>query len=275
MGASGGNAGAGGTATGGVDGGEGGQTAGTGQGGDTGGSGGDASGGDAPGGQAGSDATGGTTTRGFMWDLPPGFPTPVVPPDNRMTNEKVELGRHLFYDERLSGNGTQACASCHRQELAFSDGATVPNGSTGEPHPRNSMALANVAYAATLAWANPLLFALEDQALVPMFGTEPVELGLNGREAELLERLRAVPRYQELFAAAHSGSADPFTLANVVGALASFQRTLLSGNSPYDRYTYHDDETALSDAAKRGRVLFTPRSSSASTATRATTFATR
>ena len=118
------------------------------------------------------------------------------------------------------------------------------------------MALMNVAYAATLTWGNPLLFTLESQALVPMFGTEPVELGLNGREAELLERLRAVPLYQTLFAAAYPESADPFTLVNVTRALASFQRTLLSGSSPFDRYTYHGEADALSDSAKRGRVLF-------------------
>jgi cytochrome c peroxidase len=192
----------------------------------------------------------------YVWSLPKGFPIPVVPVDNPMSEAKVELGRHLFYDPRLSGNGTQACASCHRQELAFTDGAAAATGSTGEAHPRNSMALANVAYAATLGWSNPLLFTLEDQALVPMFSTDPVELGLSGREAELLERLRAVPRYQTLFFAAHPESTDPFTLRNVVGALASFQRTLFSGNSPFDRYTYRGETDALSESAKRGRVLF-------------------
>ena len=253
VGATGGNGAVGGTrATGGTDGGEGGEgTAGTGQGGDV--SGGTASGGDAGNGEAGSGATGGTATRGFVWDLPPGFPTPVVPPDNRMTNEKVELGRHLFYDKRLSANETQACATCHRQELAFTDGETTATGSTGEAHPRNSMSLANVAYVATMTWANPILFQLEDQALVPMFGTEPVELGLNGLENELLERLRAVPRYQELFDAAYN-DADPFTLVNVLRALGAFQRTLISGNSPFDRYQA-GDQSAISESAKRGFAM--------------------
>jgi len=250
VGASGGTGGAGGTSgSGGVDGGEGGETAGTGQGGSA--TGGQAGGGEA--GEAGSGATGGSSTRGFVWDLPPGFPTPVVPPDNRMTNEKVELGRHLFYDTRLSGNGTQACASCHRQELAFTDGAVTATGSTGEAHPRNSMSLANVAYATTLTWANPLMFNLEDQALVPMFGTEPVELGLNGLEEELLDRLRAVPRYQELFDAAYS-EADPFTLVNVTRAIAAFQRTLISGNAPFDRWQA-GEESAVSESAKRGFAM--------------------
>ena len=77
-----------------------------------------------------------------------------------MSVVKVELGRHLFYDKRLSDNGTQACASCHLQELAFTDGKLTAVGSTGQHHPRNAMALANVAYAASLTWANPLLLAL-------------------------------------------------------------------------------------------------------------------
>jgi len=254
VGATGGDAGApdrGGT------GGEGGSAIGaSGQGGD--GQGGDGQGGDASGagGEAGSGATGSGTIRGFTWDLPEGFPVPVVPPDNRMSNQKVELGRHLFYDERLSANGTQACATCHRQDLAFTDGLTTAIGSTGEAHPRNSMSLANVAYAATLTWANPLLFNLEAQAIVPMFGTEPVELGLNGMEAELLERLAAVPRYQELFDAAYPNDDDPFTLVNVVRAIGAFQRTLISGNSPHDRYVYGGDESAISESAKRGLDLF-------------------
>jgi cytochrome c peroxidase len=143
--------------------------------------------------------------------------------------------------------------SCHRQELAFTDGQTTATGSTGEAHPRNSMSLTNVAYVSTMTWANPILFQLEDQALVPMFGTEPVELGLNGMEAELLERLRAVPTYQELFAAAYS-DADPFTLVNVLRAVAAFQRTLISGDSPFDRWQA-GDQSAISESAKRGFAM--------------------
>jgi hypothetical protein len=84
---------------------------------------------------------------------------------------KAELGRHLFYDARLSGNGTQSCATCHEQQRAFTDGRARAVGSTGERHPRGSMSLVNVAYATALTWASPSLTRLEDQALVPMFGT--------------------------------------------------------------------------------------------------------
>ena len=181
---------------------------------------------------------------------------PKVPADNPMSEVKVSLGRHLFYDTRLSGNGSFACASCHRQALAFTDGRPTGLGSTGESHPRGSMGLTNVAYASALAWANPNLRRLEDQALRPMFGDAPVELGLAGREREMLERLRADPRYRRMFTAGFPGEADPFTVDNVTKALAAFERTLISGDSPYDRYRWRGQASAISEAAKRGEALF-------------------
>jgi len=81
----------------------------------------------------------------------------ALPPGNPPTPAGIELGRHLFYDVRLSGNGTQSCSSCHIQALAFSDGKALPTGSTGEAILRNSPALVNVGYNATLTWANPAL----------------------------------------------------------------------------------------------------------------------
>jgi cytochrome c peroxidase len=192
----------------------------------------------------------------YEWKLPPGFPEPAVPKDNPMSDTKVELGRHLFYDTRLSENRTQSCASCHRQELAFTDGRATALGSTGEHHRRNSMSLTNVAYTTTLTWANPHLQTLEGQALLPIFGEEPVELGMAGKEALLLGRLEEDPRYQRLFPAAFPQEKQPFTMASVARALASFQRALISGDSPYDRYTYGGQPEALSASAKRGLALF-------------------
>ena len=90
----------------------------------------------------------------FAWELPSGFPRPRVPADNPMTPGKVELGRYLFYDTRLSGNGQQACATCHEQARAFTDGRAQAVGSTGVVHPRGAMSLVNVAYAAALTWGN-------------------------------------------------------------------------------------------------------------------------
>lgn len=192
----------------------------------------------------------------YAWKLPAGFPEPAVPESNPMSAAKVELGRFLFYDTRLSGNGTQSCASCHRQELAFTEGRVTAQGSTGEPHRRNSMSLANVAYAASLTWANPVLPDLEAQALVPLFGEHPVELGLAGQEEVLLQRLSGDARYPELFAAAFPEEKQPVSLTSVVRALGAFQRTLISGNSPYDRYIYGDEREALSPSARRGMALF-------------------
>ena len=86
------------------------------------------------------------------------------------------LGRRLFYDVRLSGNGTQACARCHRQERAFTDGRPRAVGSTGETHPRSAMSLANAAYGASLTWLDEGHATLEDQMLVPLFGDKPLEM---------------------------------------------------------------------------------------------------
>jgi cytochrome c peroxidase len=192
--------------------------------------------------------------RSWRWDLPEGFPEPRVPPDNPMSVAKAELGRRLFYDKRLSNNQTQACASCHQQSRAFTDGRAHAVGSTGEVHRRNSMTLANVAYAPRLTWAHPLLDRIENQVLLPMFGDAPIELGLPDGET-LLARLRAEPDYAARFGAAFPRDHEPITIANVTRALACFVRTLISGNSAYDRYT-RGDQTALSESAKRGMELF-------------------
>jgi len=191
----------------------------------------------------------------FPWDLPPGFPTPLVPVDNPMNLAKVELGRRLFYDTRMSGNETFSCATCHEQARAFTELRSTSIGSTGEPHPRNSMSLANVAYLGRFTWANHLLAELETQAVVPIFSNEPVELGLRNMEGILLGRLGAEPIYPPLFSEAFPGQPNAITVANVVRALAAFQRTLLSGRSPYDRWQ-QGDASAVSEAAKRGKNLF-------------------
>ena len=192
----------------------------------------------------------------YEWNLPPGFPLPNVPRENPMTKDKVELGRYLFYDKRLSLNQTQSCATCHKQELAFTDGRAHGLGSTGQRHPRGPMSLANVAYSPALTWANPNVRTLETQALVPLFGEEPVELGMTGKEDLLAQRLGSVTLYQKLFAAAFPSDANPFTVGNVTKAIASFERTIFSGDSPYDRYRVGDDPNAISESAKRGEALF-------------------
>lgn len=204
-------------------------------------------------------ASGAFAEHQYDWNLPSGFPIPVVPADNPMSAEKVELGRYLFYDARMSGNGTESCATCHHQERAFTDGRAQALGSTEQVHPRGSMSLVNVAYAGVLTWANPTITRLEDQALVPMYGDHPVELGLD-RSDDWLFMFQRDQLYAGLFSAAFPGAADPVTRGNLVKALSSFERSIISSRSPYDRYHFGGDQTAISAAAKRGEALFNSRS---------------
>jgi cytochrome c peroxidase len=197
----------------------------------------------------------GGSSQAYAWDLPKGFPKPRVPADNPMTAEKAELGRHLFYDKRMSVNGKTSCATCHRQELAFADDLPVGVGTTGEKHSRNSMGLVNIAYNAVLTWSNPQMRELEDQAAAPMFGTHPVELGLREGEGFFIAYQRD-PKYRELVARAFPGDLAPYSARNVQKAIACFERSIISARSPYDRYHYGGDERAVSDSAKRGEVLF-------------------
>lgn len=167
-----------------------------------------------------------------------------------MTTEKVELGRHLFYDARMSANGKQSCATCHAQNLAFTDGKPRGEGSTGERHLRGSMSLVNVAYTRVFTWIDQGLGSLEEQARVPMFGDHPVELGMDPSAEKFLAIARADPKYQKLF------GDDPITLDNIIKALACFERSIVSARSPYDRYHFDRDDSAISAQAKHGEVLF-------------------
>lgn len=191
----------------------------------------------------------------YDWQLPEEIPAPAVPDDNPMSAAKVELGRWLFYDTRLSGNKTMSCASCHIQALAFTDGKARAIGSTGEIHPRSSMSLVNVAYASRLTWANPLLDRLEDQALTPLLGDAPVEMGLGKHAGDFAELLKSEATYKALARAAFPNDEDPYSLLNGVRAISAFVRTIVSFDSPYDRYLA-GDESALSPAARRGMDLF-------------------
>lgn len=188
--------------------------------------------------------------------IPEHFELPAIPEFNPPTRAKIELGRHLFYDRRLSGNQTQSCADCHHQDLAFADGEARPTGSTGAVLARNSQGLANVAYFSTLTWASDGLLELEDQLQVPIRGDNPVELGVSdGVVDEVLARFDGDPEYARMFAEAFPESASGATINKIVFALASFCRSLISGDSPYDRFVAGDRD-ALSEAAKRGMSLF-------------------
>ncbi|WP_297339342.1 methanobactin export MATE transporter MbnM [Pseudophaeobacter sp.] len=191
----------------------------------------------------------------YDWPLPAWMPRPSVPEDNPMSAAKVELGRHLFYDARLSGDGTVACASCHDQGRAFTDGRQVAVGIHGTHGKLNAPSLANVAYLPVNSWANPHMTSLEFQALVPLFGETPDEMGATGQEARIFATLAEDPYYAQAFAQAFPQQPKP-ELFTVTRALGAFQRSLMSFDSAYDRFKYGGDLDALSDAAKRGEQLF-------------------
>jgi cytochrome c peroxidase len=193
--------------------------------------------------------------RPFEWAIDSALPIPEVPVDNPMSDVKVELGRLLFYDERLSVSGAMSCATCHIQALAFTDGKARSLGATGQVHPRGAMTLVNVAYASRLTWANPLLDKLEDQALTPMFGDNPIEMGMAGRESAIADLLRNDERYNALAPRAFPLDQDPYSVINAVRSIAAFTRTIISNNSAYDRFL-SGDEAALNENARRGMELF-------------------
>lgn len=118
------------------------------------------------------------------------------------------------------------------------------------------MSLTNIAYNSAFTWANPLMTRLETQALVPLFGEHPVELGMVGKEDQILTVLRQDPTYQKLFKAAFGAGKKAINLNNLTKASASFERSLISFNSPYERYRFGGDRNAISASAKRGEALF-------------------
>lgn len=192
---------------------------------------------------------------GYDWKLPAAYPVPAVPSDNPMSDVKVAIGRRLFYDTRLSLNDSTACATCHVQSRAFTDGRPRSVGATGEVHPRGAMSLVNSAYASRLTWANTLLDKLEDQALTPIFGDNPVEMGMAGRDGDIVDLLSSDPFYAENLGKAFPRDEDPASVLNAVRAIAAFVRSIVSFDSPYDRYLRGDPD-AISVSAQRGMDLF-------------------
>ncbi|MEP7313061.1 MAG: MbnH family di-heme enzyme [Pseudomonadota bacterium] len=196
------------------------------------------------------------TAADWRWQLPRGFPPPAVPADNPMSQAKVDLGRLLFSETRLSVSGDFACSSCHDPERAYTDGRKSAVGAQGGTLRRNAMTLTNVAYNTGFEWASDRVASLEQQMLTPLLNDHPVEIGLAGREAQVLARLAAEPAYAEGFAAAFAQDAQPVTLVNLVRAIAAFERTLIVGRSAFDRYVFDDDRVAMSAEARRGMALF-------------------
>jgi cytochrome c peroxidase len=192
----------------------------------------------------------------YTWRLPPGFPPPLVPADNPMSDAKVALGCRLFFETRLSVTNTYSCASCHHPELAFTDGRALAVGAKGDTMHRGAMTLTNVAYNPAFTWASSSVVTLERQMEQPLFNEHPLEMGLKREDRVLLEWFGQQETYAAAFRQSFPKEAEPITIANVLKAIASYERTLISGRSAFDRYVYDDDRAAFSEGARRGMRLF-------------------
>jgi len=185
------------------------------------------------------------------WEAPLGLDGDfiVIPKDNPLTKEKVELGKLLFFDKRLSKNNTIACGSCHLPSLAFTDGQPVSTGIHRLQGGRSAPASINRLFSTAQFWDGRAA-TLEEQSTGPF--VSPVEHGFANHD-ELVAKLKTIEGYQTLFQKVFEG---PITKERVGQAIASFQRTLLSGNSPYDRFNSGKDQNALSASAQSGLEVF-------------------
>ncbi|WP_232493761.1 cytochrome-c peroxidase [Novosphingobium kaempferiae] len=174
--------------------------------------------------------------------------------DKGSEEARVALGRRLFHDGDLSINGTLSCATCHDPRHSFADGVRAHPGAHGEPGLRNVPSLVNVGSFSPLTWGNADLTTLELQALVPIAGEDPVEMGMKGQEAELARRLSASPCYRKLFKASFPRDKGRIDFASVSAALAAFQRTIVSHETAWDRAAAGG--ASLPEAAARGEALF-------------------
>jgi len=200
-----------------------------------------------------STGSGFTASAGSGVEFPPppplGLDEVPVPEDNPMTPAKVDLGRRLFFEKRISGDGTIACASCHMPQRGFSNGRQYAIGIGGRIGLRNAPTIINAAYNDTHFWDGRAK-SLEEQAKGPI--QHPAEMGAT--EAHIAKTLGALPSYRESFQRVFGS--EKITLDRVVKAIATFERTILSGNSLFDRWFFGGDKAALTPAAVRGFKLF-------------------
>lgn len=169
-----------------------------------------------------------------------------IPPDNPMTPEKVALGRQLFFDERLSGDGSRSCYSCHVCEKGLTDGLAKSIGAFNKNLPRSSPTLWNIGYHKEFYWdgRSP---SLEKQAMAAWTGAN-----MGAKADEIAAKLNAIEGYHSQFHKVFGGDATP---DNIVKALAAFERTIISGDTAWDRYR-GGDQSALNESAVRGWNIF-------------------
>jgi cytochrome c peroxidase len=180
---------------------------------------------------------------------PLGLPPVPIPADNPPTAETIALGRRLYYDPVLSKDGTISCANCHQPDFGFADPRQFSIGVNGSTGNRQAPSVWNAAYYTTQFWDGRAA-SLEDQAVGPM--ANPVEMAHTLEDIAMV--LSADPSYFEAFEKAFGPG--PITAQNAAKAIASFERTVLSGNSPFDRFMYGGDQSALSEQAKLGLEVF-------------------
>jgi cytochrome c peroxidase len=187
---------------------------------------------------------------GAVWAMDALPRTPPEPADNPTTPAKVELGKQLFFDPRLSSTGTVSCNSCHNVMEAGEDDRAVSVGVGGKTGSRSAPTVWNSAYLSVLFWDGRAA-SLEEQAKGPI--VNPSEMGMSDH-AVVVSRLREIPGYQEAFRGAFPGTADPVTIDNVARAIAAYERTLVTPNSAYDRFK-RGEASALDSQQKRGMQL--------------------
>jgi len=184
---------------------------------------------------------------------PLGLPPVPVPEDNPQTADKIALGDKLFNDKRFSTTGEVSCATCHAVEKAFTDSPLpVSEGINKLTGTRNAPTVLNAVYMRTQFWdgRSP---SLEDQALHPFIN--PVEMGLKDHEP-ILAIVRTDPEYVKAFQSVFGKSGNDITMKEVTQAIAAFERAQVAGNTPFDRWYFKGDESALTDAQKRGFEIF-------------------
>ncbi|CAN5587782.1 cytochrome c peroxidase [soil metagenome] len=181
--------------------------------------------------------------------VPLGLPPVPIPADNPPTADSIALGRKLFYDVRLSKDNTIACSFCHNPSLGFTDGMGISRGVGGMVGVRNAPTVVNAAYLPLQFWDGRAV-SLEEQAASPI--ADPVEM--NQTHEVSVSKLAKDPTYKAMFL--KTFGPGPVTIGRVENALASFERTILSGNSAFDRYQFGGDKTALTPAQIRGLALF-------------------
>ena len=185
-------------------------------------------------------------------DAPLGLPKVPIPSHNPLTPEKIQLGEKLFNDERFSTTGKVSCATCHKKEMVFTDGLPVSEGIDQLKGTRNAPTVVNSVYLHTQFWdgREP---TLEEQSKGPFIN--PVEMGLKNHDP-ILKIVRSDPEYQQMFPKAFGIKAQQIAMNHVKMAIASFERTLVSGDSPFDRYFFGGDRKAMSEAAVRGLEVY-------------------